>query len=409
MQTNRTNCFCCNSKKLKAIIDLNDQPWCGNFLRKDEIGKEEFYPLKLMECEDCSLFQLNYFVPKEKMFSNHSYVSGTTKTLTEHFYNIAKENIQQFNLKNDDLIVDIGGNDGTQLLQYKKLGCENILNIESATNICEIAIKNNVPTICNFFNDDTVYENELQNKAKLINASGILFHLEELHSVLRGIKNMLHKDGVFIVQFMYAIDMLKNGNFDTIYHEHLVYYTIKSINTLLEKYKLKIVDGYHSDIHSGSMIIKCVHSDISYPISSRFIDCIIYETSIYNRKLINKFINQTSLFKKSLKQKINEIVESGKTIYGLGAPAKGNTLLNFLELDSTKIKKIYEVNPMRISLYTPGSHIQIEKENLMDIPDYFLILSHNFSNEIINTFKENNIKVNFIIPFTENGFDIVDL
>lgn len=295
-------------------------------------------------------------------------------------------------------------------MQYKNLGCKNVLNIESAKNICEIAFNNDIKTICDFFNEDVVDRNSLQNKAKLINASGVLFHLEELHSVMKGIKKMLHKDGIFIVQFMYALDMLKNGNFDTIYHEHLVYYTIKSINYLLEKNGLKIIDGYHSDIHSGTMILKCAHSNVIQPISSRIIDCIIDETKNFNEKLINKFIYQTNLFKKTLNLKIDEILKEGKKIYGLGAPAKGNTLLNFLNLDSSKIEKIYEVNSMRMNLYTPGSHILIERENLNDIPDYFLILSHNFSKEIIEVFKKNNItQTKFIIPFTKSGFDIIEI
>ena len=234
MSTN-LKCRACSSEKLKLLFDLGIQPWGNNILSENQIRTEAYYPLRLFYCEECELLQIDFTVPKEIMFLDHCYLSGTTETLKTHFYNLAKENIEQFNLTNDDLIVDIGGNDGTQLQEYKKLGCYKVLNIESAKKIAEISDKSGTYTINNFFNESLVDNWLVSNrKAKLINASGIFFHLEELHSVIRGIKKLLDDNGVLVIQFMYAGMLVDKLSFDMIYHEHLCYYTLTNIRVPLD-------------------------------------------------------------------------------------------------------------------------------------------------------------------------------
>ena len=232
-------CRSCNSERLSSILDLGDQPWCNNFLTKDQIGKESIYPLNLMHCNDCGLLQLSHTVPKETMFADHSYLSGVTKTLRDHFYDVAIENVKQFKINDNDLVVDIGGNDGTQLLQYKKAGINNLLNVECAKRVSDVSRKNGIKTITQYFNKQCVEKYIGKKSVKLYNASGVFFHLEELKSVIEGIKFSLRDDGVLIVQFMYAGTMIEKLNFDTIYHEHLLYYTISSLENLLSRYNLR--------------------------------------------------------------------------------------------------------------------------------------------------------------------------
>jgi hypothetical protein len=147
-------CRSCGNEHLDKIIDLGKHPWCNDFLTEERVGTEESYPLELWFCNDCELLQLNYTVPKETMFKNHTYVSSTTKTLKKHFLELAKENKEQFGLTENDLILDIGGNDGTQLLQYKSIGLTNVLNVESANNISQLSINSGVRTINDFFNEE---------------------------------------------------------------------------------------------------------------------------------------------------------------------------------------------------------------------------------------------------------------
>lgn len=426
----RKNCMSCGSY-LNTIINLGYQPWCNNFLKKDELGKEEKYPLVLTRCTKCSLLQLNYFVPKEKMFKNHTYVSGTTKTLAKHFYDLAEENIAQFNLSENDLIVDIGGNDGTQLKQYQEIflkkksnisiGLEdhfvlNVLNIESADNIAKLSINSKVPTINNYFNEELVDDmlsgcahvqgNPFRNKtdenkkAKLINASGVFFHLEEIHSVLKGVKKLLDKNGVFVIQFMYAKSIIENGTFDAIYHEHLFYYTIHSLLNLLKLYDLDIFDGYFSEIHSGSMIVKCCHKNDKINIKTSRYDKVYKEDIEFNKSLNEKleyFKYSVKEFKNNIYNYLLKLKSEGCSIYCLGAPAKGNTLINYCDIGKF-ISKIYETNDLKVGLYSPGSHIEIFKENKDDLPNCFLLLSHNFLNEI----KEKFPQTVFIVPFYNN-------
>ena len=152
------NCRSCSSEGLELILDLGNQPWCNDFLTEEQLGNETLYPLRLNYCEECVLLQLDHTVPKETMFGDHCYLSGMTQTLIDHFYEVATENVEQFNMQPTDLVVDIGGNDGSQLLQYQKAGIENVLNIECAKRVSEISKENGIPTVAEYFNRDGVEE-----------------------------------------------------------------------------------------------------------------------------------------------------------------------------------------------------------------------------------------------------------
>lgn len=395
-------CRSCNSNNLVSILDLGKQPWCNDFLPREKIGKEKTYPLHLVCCSDCDLLQLNHTVPKETMFSDHCYLSGVTKTLTDHFYNVAEENVRQFDIKEDDLIVDIGGNDGTQLIQYKKLGVNNLLNVECAKRVSEISRQNNIETITTYFNKECVDEHIGKKNVKLYNASGVFFHLEEIHSVIEGIQCSLRDDGVLIVQFMYAGTMIEKMNFDTIYHEHLLYYTLSSLQKLLSQYSLEIFDAHYSEIHSGSIIAKITHKNGCLDKkTTRFLD-LWEKDKLYTVAKFHEFAEKIRNRKNNLKKYLTELKKCDKLIYAYGAPAKGNTLLNYFEVDHTLVSKAVEINQMKISNYLPKSHIPIVQETKEDQPDYYLLLSHNFEKEIIKKNKDiidNGVK--FIIPFPE--------
>jgi hypothetical protein len=396
-------CRSCSSENLDLILDLGEHPWCNNFLSKEEIGKEKYYPLRLMYCNECELLQLDYTVPKETMFKNHTYVSSTTSTLKKHFLELALENKGQFNLTDSDLIVDIGGNDGTQLLQYKSIGLTNVINVESADNISQLSKESGVNTVNEFFNEETVDKYIGEKKVKLINASGVFFHLEELHSVIRGIKKCLQDDGVFIVQFMYAGTMVEKLNFDGIYHEHLCYYTLKSLSNLLNPYGLRIFDSYYSEIHSGSMIAKVCKQNSNYTNTDRHTISLKNDEKYIKQSFID-FSKTVESKKFDLRNLLSDLKKQNPSvkIYAYGAPAKGNTLLNYFNINNELIDNVVEVNSLKIGLYTPMSHIEIIKESLYNIPDYYLLLSHNFTEEILEKNKQNiENGVKFIIPFPE--------
>ena len=394
------NCRSCNSENIELILDLGEQPWCNDFLTEEQLGKENLYPLRLNYCHDCELLQLDHTVPKETMFDDHCYLSGMTKTLLNHFYEVAEENVKQFNIQPDDLVVDIGGNDGSQLLQYKKAGVDNVLNIECARRVSDISRTQGIKTITEYFNRQCVDNHIGHSAVKLYNASGVFFHLEELHSVIDGIKCSLRDDGVLIVQFMYAGAMVENLNFDTIYHEHLCYYTMHSLNNLLEPYGMQIFDAYYSEIHSGSIIAKITHidGDLNKP-TERYLE-LLEKDKKYSLAAFKKFAKTIQERKDNLRIVLESYKKANKTIYAYGAPAKGNTLLNYFGIDHTLVEKAVEINELKIGNYLPHSHIPITKEDKGDLPDYYLLLSHNFAKELIK--KNQDIisqGVKFIIPF----------
>lgn len=377
------NCRICSSNRLDLVFDLGEQPWGNNFLRKDQLGKEKFYPLQLLYCNECSLSQLSYTVKKEIMFSDHTYLSGSTKSLSIHFKTISEDLNKKFNKKKlKKNILDIGSNDGTFLKHFKELGWE-VLGIESSKRISEIANKTGIKTINKFFNLQVA--DEIGLKFDFINASGVFFHLEELHSVTKGIKKILTEDGVFVVQFLYMKQIMKNIAFDQIYHEHLIYYNLKTLQNLLDIYNLEIFDANLADIHGGQMTAYIGHKRF-YEIKSNYEKLLKEE----NKSNCNKKIAYLEFSKKAnnLKNKnleyIGNSLSDNKIIFGMGAPVKGNTLLNFFKLDSSHIKKLLEINFLRKNLFAPGSHIpiELEQEN-KEVPDIFYVLAWNFKNEIL--------------------------
>ncbi|MEI6223050.1 MAG: class I SAM-dependent methyltransferase, partial [bacterium] len=258
-------CRVCDDEKLIPVLDLGLQPWGNHFLGKEEIGSEPCYPLRLVYCSKCHAAQLDYTVAKEVMFKDHTYVSGTTATLRKHFGDTARFIDDRFfrgvTGKN---VLDIGSNDGTQLQEYQALGYE-VLGVESCARVAQQALDAGIATRVDFFSEETA--RKIGRKFKVINASGVFFHLEELHSVTEGIRTCLADDGVFVVQFLYMKQIMENDAFDQIYHEHLLYYNLETIESLLNRHGLAGVDAYFSPIHGGSIILMVTHRERAVPSS----------------------------------------------------------------------------------------------------------------------------------------------
>lgn len=382
------NCRVCDSNELELVIDLKHQPWCGNFLKKNEIGMEPFYPLQVVFCHVCQTPQLNYTVPKEVMFSDHTYLSNITKTLNDHFQSIAEEiNEKFFKNTSGKSILDIGSNDGAQLSYFKKLNFD-VLGVESAKTPADIANANGISTTHAFFNLDFV--RNLNRKFHVINASGVFFHLEELHSVAEAIRESLLPEGVFTVQFLYMKKILENMAFDQIYHEHLLYYNLKNIETLLNRHGLSMFDAYISPIHGGSIIGFITHRNkarTSEKLKSLRNAEIIEKTN--EMKTYKDFANRINIMKEKNLEYLNEGKKQGKKIFGFSAPAKGNTLLNHFGIGNQYLDCLVEKNELRGGLYSPGSHLPIVIERELKIsPDIYYVLAWNFKKEILEKNKE---------------------
>lgn len=373
-------CRVCGSAKLSLALDLGPQPWANNFLTKDQIGTEQSYPLRVMHCDDCQTAQLDYTVPKETMFGDHTYRSGTTKSLREHFAGIANE---VHALKGAGRIIDIGSNDGTQLKCFQELGWD-VLGVESSVQTARTANDAGIQTINAFFNEQTA--KEIGYQFDVINASGVFFHLEELHSVCDGIKLLLKPDGVFVVQFIYAKTMIENGAFDQIYHEHLLYYTLRTVEQLLNHHGLMMVDGYLSPIHGGSIIGFVRHMPQSHHLLSERYKKLVDSEEASGCNDITEWHNLGLRIQEMKEQnlaKLRQWKAEGKRVYGMGAPVKGNTLLNTFGIGPDLIECLTERNPLRRDTYAPGSHVPVMMEDELPPPDVQYVLAWNFKKEIL--------------------------
>ncbi len=376
-------CRVCESENLELVIDLGEQPWCNHFLTKEEVGKEPYYPLHVLYCHHCHTSQLDYTVKKEIMFGDHTYLSGVTKSLSDNFRKIAEEVTERFNAENKKhRVLDIGSNDGTQLKHYQQLGWE-VLGVESSITTARIATESGVPTMNAFFNMETMQR--IGKNFDVINAAGVFFHLEELHSVTRGIKYGLAEDGVFVVQFLYMKSIMENDAFDQIYHEHLLYYTLETIQVLLGKYDLEMFDAYLSPMHGGQMVAFVGHpgkrerSDRLKKLEAAEKESRCNDISAYRAfaERIRKMKTTNIAFLEKAKQE-------GKKVFGMGAPVKGNTMLNYFKTGTDLISCLLEKNKLRKGLYSPGMHIPILMEDeVNDIPDIYYVLAWNFKKEIL--------------------------
>jgi 2-polyprenyl-3-methyl-5-hydroxy-6-metoxy-1,4-benzoquinol methylase len=376
-------CRVCDSQNLEPVIDLGNQPWCNNFLTFVELGKEPFYPLRVLFCHDCHTSQLDFTVKKEIMFGDHTYLSGTTKSLSDHFKKIAEEVDSQFlNDKKNKSILDIGSNDGTQLKHFKNLGYE-VLGVESSEKTARIANDAGINTLNAFFNEQTM--DRIGKQFDIFNASGVFFHLEELHSVCIGIKKGLKQDGVFVVQFLYMKSIMENMAFDQIYHEHLLYYTLETIEALLNRHDLSMFDAYLAPIHGGSIVGYITHKNTRN--TSERLTLLREEenSSGCNRiEAYYEFNRRINIMKDENINYLKKARESGKKIYGFGAPVKGNTLLNYFGIGPDLIDYLVEKNDLRRNLYSPGMHIPLLIEDqVTTLPDIYYVLAWNFKNEIL--------------------------
>ena len=382
-------CRVCDSNRLTPAIDLGIQPWANHFITPEQVGKEPTYPLRVLYCEDCQTAQLDYTVPKETMFSEHTYLSGTTKTLSDHFQKTAQTvDTRFFSERSQKSMLDIGSNDGTQLKHYRELGYD-ILGVEPGKLPSELANAEGLTTLRTFFNVETA--RSIGRKFEVINASGVFFHLEELHSVTEGIRESLAEDGVFVIQFLYMKRIVENDAFDQIYHEHLLYYNLRTVEKLLQRHGLGLFDAELQPIHGGSIIAYATHA--SRVKRSAALESLAHEEDRTGANTIQWYKDLETRIATRRQENLaflRAAKSAGKRVWGLGAPVKGNTLLNYYGIGPDLIEYLIERNPHRRGLVAPGSHIPVKIEDEIEgqSPNIYYVLAWNFKKEILTRYAD---------------------
>lgn len=394
------HCQICKSTKLDTQLDLGYQPTVNDFAKYSQIRvMTETYPLKIVLCNSCELLQLDTKIDTRKIFPlNYAYRSGTTNILIKNFLNLSKDVEKIKLLKLKDKILDIGSNDGTLLKSFNKKYFR--LGIEP-TDVAKLSKKNGIDTIQAPFSYDLSQKiKKKYGKFKLITAANVFAHIDNVHQVLKGIINLLSKDGVFINESHYLKNFMDTVQYDTIYHEHLRYYSIKTQKKLFKKYNLKIFHAKKIPTHGGS--VRIFASVKNFKISNSAKSLISKESSgkklrtelkIFKYKVINSKIQFWKL--------ISKLLTKNKKICGISAPSRASTMINYLGIDHNIINYVCEKKgSLKIGKFIPGTKIKVVDEDILfkDQPDYAIIFSWHIANDLKKILRRKGFKGKFIIP-----------
>jgi len=393
-------CQISNSKKLESIIFIGYLPPVNTLRKIGSVLKEEIsFPAELLYCKKSKLAQLGCIVDKEILFPySYPYTSSTTKILRENFTDLYKDVCSKINLKNDDLVIDIGSNDGNLLSNFKSN--HRVLGV-TPEKIGKLAIKKGIPTIIDYFNNVAV-KKILKNygKAKIITATNVFAHIDNINLIVKDILKTLENDGIFITESHYLLPLIKNVQYDTIYHEHLRYYSVQSLKYLFDKHKLEIIDVKEIPTHGGSIRVYASRKG-KYKVSRNVSMQLKKESKGLNKKNLDKFKKNVVNSKIRLFNIIKNLKDKDKTIFGVGAPSRASTLINYIGLDQEIIDCVLEVDgSYKIGNYIPGTKIPILNENILKNkkPDYLILFSWHIKNELKKNLRKKGFKGKFIIP-----------
>jgi 2-polyprenyl-3-methyl-5-hydroxy-6-metoxy-1,4-benzoquinol methylase len=400
----KTTCRVCLNKNLQNVITLGSTPLANAFLGEKQVDKEEnYYPLEVDFCTDCTFLQLGHVVNPELLFSNYVYVSSTSKVFIDHFVKFAEQSSKQFSLNSTSLVVDIGSNDGILLKPFMEKGIK-VLGVEPAKAIAVEAQKAGINTLSSFMSKKVAREiKQKYGKADIVTATNVFAHIDDLDELIMAIKTILKKDGVFIIEAPYLIDFIQKRYFDLIYHEHLSYWRVKTLIRIFERFDMKVIDVEKVSVHGGSIRVYVTEKTSQRKVKNSVKNFLDKEKAVQLDKMTT-YTNYAKLIEKNKIDLLNllyKIKKSGKKIVGYGAPAKGNTLLNYFNIGRETLSYIVDDSPWKQGLYSPGKRIPVKDFTFFsnDKSDYLLILAWNFAESIIaknQKFSKRGGK--FIIP-----------
>jgi SAM-dependent methyltransferase len=394
-----SKCFLCSSKKLNKVIDLGHHPLADTFLKSTQIDQPETrYPLNVVACQDCGHLMNGYIVPATARYQDneYSYDSSNSPVSIAHFDDFSKQAIELVGVTDKDLIVDIGSNVGTFLTKFKdNSGC-SIYGVEPSKNIADIAEKNGVSTVNDFFNQDAVKKIKSINKAKIISGTNVYNHIEDQDAFAKNIDELLSDDGSAVFEAPYAGTLVDETSFDTIYLEHASYFFVSPLKKFWDKHGFKIHDITLNDYMGGSVRI---YISRHRPESPDVAKMILEEEAkgYFTEEVYKHFMERVVGLKMDLMKNLYDIKSSGGMIIGIGAATKGNTLLNYCGIDSSILEYVTDASPLKVGKYTPGSHILIKDDKDIDTSiTHGVILPWNIGDFLSK--KLSHLGLEFIVP-----------
>jgi SAM-dependent methyltransferase len=396
--SNQQNAACrsCQSTGLVTVLSFGETPLANSLLTGERLGEpEDFYPLDLAFCPDCTLVQITETVPPEKLFREYLYFSSFSDTMLSHAREIAGRMTSERGLNDESLVIEIASNDGYLLQYYKQAGVP-VLGIEPALNIARVAeSERGIPTVANFFGDALAAELRAAGRqADVIHANNVLAHVADLNGFASGLQKLLKERGVAVIEVPYVRDMVDGREFDTIYHEHLCYFSLTALDNLFLRHGLLIEDVEHLPIHGGSLRIHVVKSrsgqqaeKSSMERSASVAQMLRDEgrAGLAELDFYMEFGERVEGLRQDLLALLRDLKAKGKRIAVYGASAKGSTLLNYFRIGRETLDFVVDRSTIKQGLFTPGTHLPIypTEKLLEEMPDYVLLLTWNFADEIL--------------------------
>ena len=382
-------CRACGASDLALVLDLGETPLANSLLTEDDLGQpEERFPLVLAFCNTCALVQITHSVPPEKMFREYLYFSSFSDTMVSHAKSIVSRLVATRALGPNSLVVEVASNDGYLLKHYRAVGVP-VLGIEPARNVAKVAVEQHaIPTVTEFFDDDLAARLVAEGKrADVIHSNNVLAHVPDLNGFVAGVARLLTPGGVWVIEAPYVRDMIEHVEFDTIYHEHLCYFSATALSRLFARHGLKLVDVERVPIHGGSLRL------FVSPVGSATPAASVAATLDAEARLGMASLAYYATFGRAVEElrtslvgMLRELKASGKRIAAYGASAKGSTLLNTFGIGRETLDFAADRSTHKQGRYMPGVRIPIvPTERLLEaMPDYTLLLTWNFANEILS-------------------------
>jgi SAM-dependent methyltransferase len=396
-------CQICGRQDLKSILFLGYIPPVNTMPKVGSTPVEQpAYPLQLLRCEACTLVQIGLEVAPEVLFpESYPYLSGTTRILRENFAHLAREASDLLGLAKGSLVIDIGSNDGTLLAPFAGAGYR-VLGVEPS-QAGEVARKRGIDTLQAYFNLDTARQVRVRSgQAQLITAANVFAHIGDIHSVVDGILELLAPQGVFVSESHYLLDLVQTLQYDTIYHEHLRYYSLGSLSRLLEAHGLEAFHVKRIPTHGGSIRVYAARRG-ERPINKSLQDLLADEerAGLNTGEALGDFRSRVVRSKLELHALLASIKAHGERIYGIGAPSRASTLINYTGLDDGIIDAVMEVaGSHKLNRYIPGTLIPVLDESRLfsDKPEYALLLSWHIASELASNLRSKGFAGKFIVP-----------
>ena len=371
----------CGSVALKRFIDLGDQPNGNHFPSESEKDRELKFPFAMSVCTDCWQVQLEEFPSMEFMFSNHPYITGVNMPVVNHFKTMVERTVFRYGLEPNSLVIDIGANDGTLLSKFRDKGMR-VLGVDPGARTGKLCRANGITVCETFWNSQSAAALKLLNvKPDLITATAVFYHIPDLHDFIEGLRMVMNEKTVFLTQCVYMKDVLEKYEFDHFYHEHTMMHSIAPLKRVFEQHGMRLLHVDYYDVHGGSFVLTVGLKDCIHETSPTVEQAIEAEEKFGMNKFetFEKFTKKVEQNREDLLALLRDLKKQKKTVYALGAPLKGSTLLNYYGIAPDLVELATEVNQFKIGKLTPGTHIPIvEESSLAKQPDYYLLLSWNF-------------------------------